>query len=373
MLIEVPAPAPVDPDIADRSLVARVVALAKQERALRADFILSLGVFEERRLHLKAGYPTLFAWLTDRLHFSRASAFRRATAARLCRKMPAAAAYLAEGRLSLTKLCYLKDSLAPDNCLDLLEQAASMTEREVELLALQLHPSAMTKATRDTIRPVVVGPTTIPAHTENQGDLFSAAAAPPPPPAPQRSPTPTTVTVPEQPPAPPLPMPAPARHLVRMTVGLEFMTLLDEVRAAMSHSHPGASLEVLLGECMKLALAARHARTRAHTRRPREPAGAPTSTTIGSRYLPAPLRREVWLRDAGRCTFVSEDGTRCPATRRLEIHHDIPFAMGGPTDAAHCRIMCKGHNDLLARRDFGDAHMDRFTNLAARAAHVPAT
>jgi hypothetical protein len=368
MLIEAPAPATVDPDIDDRTLHAHVVALALKERALRADFILSLGVFEERRLHLKAGYPTLFAWLTDHLHFSRASAFRRATAAQLCRRMPAVAAYLREGRLSLTKLCHLKYSLAPENCLALLEQAASLTEKEVELLALQLHPGAGAGAgagaTRDTIRPLSAVPKPSLSNAESQGELFAAAPTPSPQPAPQASPTPPTVALPEEPPAVPPPTPAPVRHLVRMTVGPEFMKLLDEVRGALSHSHPGASLEVLLGECMKLALVTRHARTRAQTPRPRATSGDPPPTTKGSRYLPAHLRREVWRRDAGRCTFVSEDGVRCQATRRLEIHHDIPFAMGGPTHAGNCRLMCKGHNDLIARRDFGDAHMNRFTNFA---------
>ena len=67
---------------------------------------------------------------------------RGSTAAALCRRMPMVAVYLHEGRISLTKLCHLKDSLAPENCLALLEQAASMTEREVEVLAAQLHPEA---------------------------------------------------------------------------------------------------------------------------------------------------------------------------------------------------------------------------------------
>jgi 5-methylcytosine-specific restriction endonuclease McrA len=147
-------------------------------------------------------------------------------------------------------------------------------------------------------------------------------------------------------------------HIIKMTVGPDFMRLLDEVRAALSHSHPGASLDVLLGECMKLALATRHARARAETLRPRETA---SPTPRSSRYIPAPVRREVWRRDDARCTFVSDDGTRCPATRRLEIHHELALGKGGPTATSNCRLMCKGHNDLMARRDFGDSHMDRFT------------
>lgn len=358
MLIDVPLPAQVDPEIDDRTLYRRVVELAKQERQLRVLFIIFLGVFEGRRLHLKAGYPSLFAWLTGRLKFRNASAFRRSTAAALCRRMPVCAVYLHEGRISLTKLCCLRESLAPENCVALLEQAASMTEREVEVLAAQLHPDAVTRATRDSIRPLV----TRPAAT--QCDLFAAAAsAPPAAPSPMDAPAPPVATSPQTAPAPqaePPPVtPPPVRHLVRMTVGAEFLRLLDDVRAALSHSHPGASLETLLGECMRTTLTVRHARTRGETKRPRASKPAADKDRSPSRHVPAALRREIWRRDGSRCTFVAADGTRCSATRRLEIHHDTAFALGGPTDLASCRLVCHAHNDLLARRDFGDEFVER--------------
>src|SRR2546430_16598526 len=95
----------------------------------------------------------------------------------------------------------------------------------------------------------------------------------------------------------------------------------------MSHSHPSASLETLLADCMKLALAARAKRSRAETERPRKV--APAAPAPGSRHIPAHVRRAVWARDQGQCTFVADDGRRCAATHRLELHHETPFARGG--------------------------------------------
>jgi len=153
---------------------------------------------------------------------------------------------------------------------------------------------------------------------------------------------------------------APVRHLIKMTVGPEFLALLAQVRAELSHAHPTASLETLLAECMKIALAVRRKRSRAQTDRPgREKTAAPAQP--GSRYVPAEVRRQVWERDQGRCTFVSDDGRRCEATHRLQLHHDIPFGRGGPARVANVRVMCNLHNDLLARRDYGDEHMNQFT------------
>jgi hypothetical protein len=143
----------VAPSIDDDALVSRLTTLAKQEREARADFIVHLAEFDQRRLYLSLGFPSLFAWLTERLRFSNASAFRRVTACRLHARMPAVGAYLRDGRLSLNKLCHLRDLLTPENCLALLEEAAQSTEKEVEELALILGGKTATTP-RDSIRPL---------------------------------------------------------------------------------------------------------------------------------------------------------------------------------------------------------------------------
>ena len=337
MLIEGSAPAAIDPATDDATLVARLTVLAREEREARADFIVCLAAFDQRRLYLQAGYPSLFAWLTDHLRLAKASAYRRVTAARLYARMPAVASYLREGRLSLTKLCLLKDVLEPDRCLALLEQAAAMTEQEVEELALVLDPRRRTAPPRDSIRPILAPPAP-------ERDLFTAA----PPPAP-------AATVP---PSEPPPRPA-VRHVIKMTVGADFMAMLEDVRAELSHAHPGASLEVLMFECMQRALDSWRRRSRAATDRPRaEPDAEPPAHT---RSIPAHVRRVVWRRDDSRCTFISDDGHRCAATHRLQLHHDDPFARGGLATVANLRLLCAMHNDLMARVDFGDEHMNQFT------------
>jgi len=346
MLIQVSAPTEIDPATDDATLVARLTVLAREEREARADFIVCLAAFDQRRLYLQAGYPSLFAWLTDHLHLAKASAYRRVTAARLYARMPAVASYLREGRLSLTKLCLLKDVLEPDGCLALLEQAAALTEQEVEELALVLDPRRVTAPPRDSIRPILAPPTPV-------RDLFPAAASPPAPPA---SPA-ATVPASEPPPR------AALRHVIKMTVGADFMTRLEDVRAELSHAHPGASLEVLLFECMQRALDSWRRRSRAATDRPRAEPAVDAEPAAHTRAIPANVRRAVWGRDEGRCTFVSDDGHRCTATHKLQLHHDDPFARGGLATVRNLRILCAMHNDLMARVDFGNEHMNQFTRM----------
>ena len=50
--------------------------------------------------------------------------------------------------------------------------------------------------------------------------------------------------------------------------------------------------------------------------------------------IPAHVKRAVWLRDGGRCGFVTAHGRRCTERAFLEFHHRQPYAMGGETTVA---------------------------------------
>jgi len=83
-----------------------------------------------------------------------------------------------------------------------------------------------------------------------------------------------------------------------------------------------------------------------------------------SRHIPANTRAAVFDRDAHRCSYVAADGTRCNATRNLEIDHVEPFALGGSHEAENLRVLCAAHNRRAAERVFGTrprwkSHRDR--------------
>jgi hypothetical protein len=72
-----------------------------------------------------------------------------------------------------------------------------------------------------------------------------------------------------------------------------------------------------------------------------------------SRHVPAKTRTAVFERDGHRCTFVAADGTRCNATRNLEIDHVQPFALGGSNEPHNLRVLCAAHNRRAAEHVFG--------------------
>ncbi|GAF87455.1 unnamed protein product, partial [marine sediment metagenome] len=76
-----------------------------------------------------------------------------------------------------------------------------------------------------------------------------------------------------------------------------------------------------------------------------------------TRAIPAAIRREVWQRDGGRCTFVDQQGRRCRGTRCIEYHHENPYGKGGQHEAGNIALRCRAHNRYQADLDFGREFM----------------
>jgi 5-methylcytosine-specific restriction endonuclease McrA len=90
-----------------------------------------------------------------------------------------------------------------------------------------------------------------------------------------------------------------------------------------------------------------------------------------SRHIPDEVRDVVFLRDGGQCTFVAADGTRCQCRKGLQVDHIKPFANDGPLELSNLRLLCGGHNRLMAEKTMGMHVMqpywrDRVANAAKR-------
>jgi len=57
-----------------------------------------------------------------------------------------------------------------------------------------------------------------------------------------------------------------------------------------------------------------------------------------SRIIPSEVKKEVWIRDKGRCVI-------CGATDELHFDHDLPYSKGGSSiTAENVKILCARHN-----------------------------
>ena len=125
---------------------------------------------------------------------------------------------------------------------------------------------------------------------------------------------------------------------------------LRYVQGLLGHALPSGDIETVMERALD-ALARELEREKfAEVESPR----ARRSAADG-RYVPAEIRREVWRRDGGTCTFVGEKGQRCGSRTRVELDHVIPVAKGGQTTVGNLRLLCSTHNQFEAERAFGEA------------------
>lgn len=330
--------AQVSTDRTDAVLRQDVFLAADRDRVDTADFLELLADFDARRLHLPEGYSSMHAFCVGALRMCEDSAYKRLQAARAGWRYPQLLAALAEGRLHLTAVFLLAPHLTPANVEELITAATHKTRREIRgLLGQRFLGSAAelrfeTAPPRDEqVAPVAGADATqlVPVPVESAPQKWPQQAA-----AQQVKP--------------------PLRADVHCSVDAG---LLDYARALLSHRIPSGNVGEVLDRVLGLAIPQLEKERFGVTARPRD--RAPRRPTSNPRSLPAPVKREVWMRDGGRCTFVGRNGHRCGERRFLEYDHVQPVALGGGCASAEdLRIRCRAHNQFEAERVFGAAFME---------------
>ena len=298
---------------------------------------------------------------------SEGAAGRRVAAARVCRHFPEAFALVAGGELHLSALCALAPHVTTESASELFEACLHKTRRQVDELLAARFPKA---DVREQIR-------RLPG-----GELEPLSAG---------------------------------RFGVHFTADGELRGLIERARAISSHALPNGDLaslmKVVFGQFVKReearrfvvgrkprtarppAVKPRAANPHASTLRTaafaagkvrREgaaattpPGGVPRNTPSVTRHIPAAVRREVYARDQGQCSFVAADGRRCEARARLEL---ITSNLGRGVVGRASRIfgcdvgptppsgVSKRVNQLHARKCFGALHIA--AKIAARRTRV---
>ena len=95
--------------------------------------------------------------------------------------------------------------------------------------------------------------------------------------------------------------------------------------------------------------------------------------TEESDNVPAHVRRAVYVRDGGRCRFVSVDGHHCGERRFIEFHHVIPRAAGGKATVENIQLRCRPHNGREVELFFGPGKRRLRGNAAGGAVTRPGT
>jgi len=104
------------------------------------------------------------------------------------------------------------------------------------------------------------------------------------------------------------------RFLLQVTIGRSTQEKLRYAQQLLGHALPSGDLAQVLERALDALIERLERRKFAATPRPR-PSARPSPDP---RHIPAQVKRAVWERDGGQCTFTSDTGRRCPTRTRLE-------------------------------------------------------
>ena len=381
--------------VSARQLRDALASLLRREQAAMADFLVALADFDRRRGWELLGHASLFAFLHVELRLSNSAAFWRMSAARLLQRFPDLVEPLGDGRLCLSTTAELAKVLTEVNRAEVAPRFFGLSAREAREIVAELIPReapplrrVVTSADRSSTisgagagRALALAPSHWPAPLEvsrtdtDSGLLLTSEVA---------------LTHPARVAArrdDVEPLTADLRRL-HVTVSRRLLAKIDAARDGLSHAIPGASTEQVLEAALDLLLE-KQAKARGQVKRPRArlpaaplanlgagatpapPAEAPSLALVptepppqrraGPREsIPAAVRRAVWERDEGRCTWPLDGGGRCGSTQLLELDHVDPWARWGEETVDGLRILCRPHNQLAARQAFGARCMERY-------------
>ena len=361
--------------ISDDQLEAGLSGLLGAGARVEARIVAHLAEVERRRLHLLAGYSSLYDYCRRRLGLSEYEAFMRIAAARVARKYPVVFGMLERRELHLTAICEVREFLTAENHRELFAAVSGKTKMQIREALAQRFP---------------------------QADMAASLKK-----------------------LPALEPLSPGRYRLLLTLSAEQKEKLELARDLLSHANSTGDLAIVveraLDELIERLEKRRFGRRQARAAQDSTKAAAamnvsaPTVTTTRSREqpdtgrqpaaivhgrgqpdtlraethvvevtAPAPgaihdlgserrrkhvtqqTRRDLLARDGVGCAFVGSQGQRCDARAFLQLHHRRAWARGGADTADNLELLCRSHNCLLAERDFGRRHIE--AAIAARKA-----
>src|SRR5688572_1353088 len=294
--------------LSDQTLTRDLRAMIDRDRTTTASLIAHIAEFDARKLYLPAGHPSMFAYCVQHLHLCEQAAYKRIRTARTARQYPEIFEALAEGRLHLSAVVLLTPHLTQENASALLKLAEHKSKAEIEQLLAERFPQA-DLPTRLLPIPSPGMPESVPTLQLSPGTVAPGGAIP------METPSGDAATkghwmaaaqasTPVASPAPPArvaPL-SPQRFALQVTIEKSTHEMLRYAQELLSHQALSGDVAKVLDRALAALIRELEKTKFAATPRPR-PSRRPSAP--GERHIPSEVKRTVWERDGGQCTFVA--------------------------------------------------------------------
>jgi hypothetical protein len=327
----------------DHELLALLHTLVVQSNQTEAQLCAVIAEVDARRLYLP-DHISMFAFCTRQLGLSEAAAENRIAVARAGRRFGRVFEALRSGAIHLSGLRVLVPHLTEDSADALLDAAAGKSKRAIEELVARHAPKP---DVADSIRKLP------------QRRTIEAAAAGQTSPLLPVSPLcaeATSASAPQGPAKPPRVSPlSPDRYQVQLTASKELKDKIEKAKALLRHQVPSGDLSTILDKALS-ALIEKVERQRFGVGRKPRSKKIPEKRAK-SRHVPDAIKRAVYERDEGRCTFVGPNGVRCEEKCFLELDHLDGYARKPEHRVSRLTLRCFCHNQYAAELMYGTQWM----------------
>jgi len=344
------------------NLLKKFSVVVSREREVIVDVIIHLSEIAKRKLHAREGFSNIHAYLQKTFLYSGGATYRRMQAVKLSARFPEVLAYLSQGKLNLTSICLIEPHVTFSNGKRIIEQVLGKTKQEIEVFladTFQVKPKQM----QDKMRQLPVIKKRVPVqecHSERETRRISNSAA-------ENSTENShvekidgrtskenmryqTVEI--------------RRVKVEFVVDEKVAKKIERAKEVLRHKFPEGKLEDIIDQALEDLLekrdVVRKVRRMAEKQKVQRVEQKVSKTPVNgkskqieTRYIPASIRRLVWQRDTGQCSYKSPNGQLCGERSFLQIDHIKPWALNGKHKLENLRLLCSPHNRYRAEQTFG--------------------
>ena len=307
--------------LSSQELLSRTKSLLEDERRATVAFILHLEEISRRMVYAEWGFSSMWGFCTRELGMSEGASQRRLQAMKLLRDIPEAKSAIETGTLSLSNAAKIqsfrqsqkKQGGAVSDPKVLVEQVASMSQRECEAKLFAISPEA----------------------TPKERDRVVSASS---------------------------------EHELRIVVSKDLYEKLQRIKGLLAHALPDASyaqlLDYMTTETLTRLEKKKGILPTSEVNESQRVAKEFTAAAAVAQQRPLPsgrrvslpivLKRAVFSRAQGRCEYIANDQRRCTSRFRLEIDHILPLSLNGANEMDNLRVTCRTHNVQQAKVKLGN-------------------
>ncbi|HEY8279614.1 MAG TPA: HNH endonuclease signature motif containing protein [Bdellovibrionota bacterium] len=291
------------PSYSDAELENGLRLLVSREKEIIHEVVLHVQEVDRRKLYLTRARQSLFDYLTLDFGYSASSAQRRIDAARLASELPASLEMIKSGTLQLSQITVLQKAARQKKNVPLQEKQAVLSKIE----------GASFRKTEQIIAESFGLPTIEKTKITPQSNQTFRIA---------------------------------------LTISQETWSKLERCREILAHKNPSGSLPEIVDLISD------------HFLKNKDPLTQPLSTASvvppqqNTAAIPVRIRRLIFRRDKS-CQYKDPISKRmCGSRFLLEIDHIKMRCRGGSHHPANLRLLCRAHNQLVAREKLGANFID---------------